>query len=229
VSSAPLNRIDFTAIYFDSEKIDRVSGLLGYTRNLSPRSKLNVRAAWVHSRLETSSGTGLGDTAISWSYLPNVEMSIGPWLPRIVGSGISVSLPTGNEDEGRGLGSTIITPFVGGVFPLTDTLSISPNLAYAHSLNKIFTDTDVRVAVLEVGLTRVVQDGWWWSIYTGYVSDFETKNTTFGGRVSAGKVFNKQWGMTFHFIDYEHFLPGVIQTERQGINYVFEAQLSYGF
>jgi hypothetical protein len=89
-------------------------------------------------------------------------------------------LPTGNEKQGRGLGSTIVTPFVGTVFPITETFSIVPNLLYAYSLDRIFTGNDVRIGLLDLGLSLVRNSGWWVNFYFGYIYDFETDNTSFG-------------------------------------------------
>lgn len=226
---APQNRVDFTGAFFDSIDLDKVTGFLGYTRNISAHSNLNVRLSYLESRFGQSRGTGIGDTTVTWSYLPNKQISVGPWFPRIVGSGVAVTLPTGNEDEGRGLGGTIITPFIGTVFPVTDTFSITPNLTYSHSADPIFTDTDVSVGHAEIGFTLVKKSGWWGSVFFGYFYDFEVDNTSFGTRLSGGKVFTNGWGVSAHYVDLEGFLPGVIPGSSPAFNQLYELTVSYGF
>lgn len=227
--TTPLNRLDFTAAFFNSVDLDKLTGLLGYTRNLSSNSNLNVRVAYLDSRFGLSGGMGIGDTTLTWSYLPKQRITVGPWFPRVVGSGIAVTLPTGNEDEGRGLGSTILTPFIGTVYSVTDTFSITPNLAYAYSIDPILTGTDVRVAQIELGFTVVRKDGWWGSGFFGYFYDFETDNTSFGTRLSAGKVFTNGWGLAAHYIDIEGFIPGVQPGADPAFNQLYELTVSYGF
>lgn len=225
----PRNRIDFTTVYFDTVDTDRFTGILDYTRNLSPSSNLGVRATYLDPRFGVSGGSGWGDTTVTYSYLRKSQMSVEPWIPRIVGSGISVTLPTGNENEGRGLGSTIVTPFIGTRFPLSDSFSLAPTLAYAYSTDPIITGKDVRVALLDLGLTWVGKTGWWASIFAGYIKDYESDNTSTGGRLSFGKVFASRWGFSAHFIDLESFRPGMLPPEEGQFNQVYELKIQYSF
>ena len=228
-SAKPVNRLDFTSVFFDSVNTDKLTGLFSYTRNFSSQSNLNLRVAYLDSQFGSSGGTGFGDTTITWSYLPGSQISVGPWFPRIVGSGIAVTLATGNENQGRGLGSTLVTPFVGTVFPVTEKFSIAPNLAYAHSVDPIVTGKDVRVALLEIGFTVVLDTGWWMRFYPGYVQDFEADNTSFGIQIAGGKVFKSGWALSAHYIDVESFNPGVIPIEKSVFNQIYEVTVSYGF
>jgi len=225
----PRNRIDFTTVYFDTVDTDRFTGIFDYTRNLSPSSNLGVRATYLDSRFGMSGGTGWGDTTVTYSYLPRSQMSVGPWIPRIVGSGISISLPTGNENQGRGLGGTIVTPFIGTRVPLSDSISIAPTLAYAYSTDQIITGKDVRVALLDLGLTWVGKSGWWASLFVGYIKDYESNNTSTGGRLSFGKVFASRWGFSVHLIDLESFRPGLLPPQDNQFDQIYELSLQYGF
>jgi hypothetical protein len=56
---------------------------------------------------------GFGDLGIAWSYVPFLSISANPWIPRTVGSGIGVIVPTGDPDDGRSLGAVIVNPFLG--------------------------------------------------------------------------------------------------------------------
>jgi hypothetical protein len=225
----PVNRLDFTYAAFDSDSLDKLTGFFGYTRGLSPKSNLNLRFAYLESRFGASGGTGIGDTTLTWSYLPNFELSVGPWVPRIVGSGISVTLPTGNEKQGRGLGSTIVTPFVGTVIPVTDTFSIAPTVLYAYSIDPIFTGNDVRIGFLDLGLSMVRNSGWWVNFYLGYIYDFESERTSFGNRLSVGKKLGSGLGLSAHYIDYESFTPGMAPIATQQYTRLYELTVSYGF
>ena len=68
--STPVNRLDFTYAAFDSDSLDKLTFFLGYTRSLSSKSNLNLRVAYLESRFGLSGGTGIGDTTVTWSYLP---------------------------------------------------------------------------------------------------------------------------------------------------------------
>lgn len=228
-SAIPVNRLDFTSVFFDSVNTDKLTGLFGYTRNLSSQSNLNLRIAYLDSQFGESGGTGFGDTTITWSYVPGTQISVGPWFPRIVGSGIAVTVPTGDAKQGRGLGSTLITPFVGTVFPVTEEFSIAPNLVYAYSVDSIITGKDVRVALLEIGFTLVLDSGWWVSLYPGFVKDFEADKTSFGTQLAGGIVFKSGWALSAHYIDVESFSPGVVPIEKSAFNQIYELTISFGF
>jgi hypothetical protein len=227
--TSPANRVDFTSVFIDNDQSDSFIGLFGYTRNLSSKSNFGIQAKYLDARFGKGGGTGFGDTTLTYSYLPSAKMSVGPWLGRIVGSGISVVLPTGDEREGRGLGSTVITPFLGTLISITDRLSFTPTLLYAYSLNPVITGKDVRVALLDLGLTWVGQSKWWASIYLGYIKDYESSHTSTGGRLSAGKQFANGFGLSAHFIDMEQFRPGLLPPPEIEFRRVYELKLSYSF
>jgi hypothetical protein len=225
----PVNRVDFTSVYIDNATSDSFIGLFNYTRNLSSKSNFGIQASYLDALFGKSGGTGLGDTTLTYSYLPNAKMSVGPWLGRVVGSGLSVVLPTGDENAGRGFGSTILTPFLGTLVSITDRLSFAPTLVYAYSLNPSVTGKDIRVALLDLGFTWVGHSGWWASIYFGYLKDYESSNTSTGGRLSAGKQFSNGLGLSAHFIDMEQFRPGLLPPPKLEYRQVYEFKLSYSF
>jgi hypothetical protein len=228
-SETPRNRIDFTSVYVDSVDTDSFTGILGYTRNLSSSSNFDVSISYLDSRYGDSGGSGIGDTTVTYSYLRNEQMSIAPWLPPRLGSGISVILPTGDERRGLGLGSAILTPFLGTQVPITDSISFTPTISYSYSIDPIITGDEVRIGLLDLGVTWVGQTGWWSSVFFGYVRDYEADHNTTGWRLSAGKVFPSGWGFTAHYIDLESFSPGQLPAEDESFNQVFELTLLYGF
>jgi hypothetical protein len=228
-SELPLNRIDLTTVFFDTNDTDSLTGIIGYTRNLSFNSNLDVRTSYLDSRFGDSGGSGIGDTTVTFSYLRNEKVSVAPWLPRKLGSGISVTLPTGNEDRGLGLGSTLLTPFLGTQVPITDSIAFTPTIAYAYSTSPIITGADVRIILLDLGVTWVGKSGLWTSLFYGYIRDIEVDDYTTGGRLSFGKVFPSGWGFTASYIDLESFNPGQLPTEDGRFNQVYELTLLYGF
>ena len=227
--SMPVNRVDFTSVYADNPQADSFIGLFNYTRNLSSNSNLGLQASYLDARFGKDGGTGFGDTTLTYSYLPNAKMSVAPWLGRIVGSGVSVTLSTGDESEGRGLGTTIVTPFLGTLISITERLSFAPTLLYAYSLNQSVTGRDIRIALLDMGLTWVGRSAWWANISIGYLKDYESDNTSFGGRLSAGKQFANGLGLSVHAIDMEQFRPGLLPPEELEFRQVYEIKLSYSF
>lgn len=223
------NRLDLTMAFFDGEGIDKLTGFVGYTRNFSQSLNLSARFAYAESLIDDEASYGIGDTSFTLSYLPQRQLTVGPWFPRIVGSGISVLLPTGDEAEGRGLGATVLTPFVGTLLPLGERLSLAPSLAYSHSLGKVFTGEDLRVGLLELGIGAVFDNGFWFRFYPGYVKDFVTDKTSFGTRTAIGYLLNERWGLTFNYIDLDFFRPGLVPIEGGQYERTYEITINYGF
>ena len=91
----------------------------------------------------------MGDVLIDYHYDPGARLSARPWIPRNLGLGMAVLLPTGSEEKGTGLGSVVAIPSVGGGWLLSQSFGISGFMEYSHSLG------DQRVRVLSAGIALV--------------------------------------------------------------------------
>lgn len=222
------HRIDLTALFLDEIEEDTATALFGYTYNLNPRSNLSFALPFEDSDFGREGGSGIGDLNISFSYVPSVSLSAKPWVPRTIGSGLSMLLPTASADVG-GLDTTIVTPFLGMVFPVGDKFAIYPLLAYAHSLEETNLGTDVRLATAEVGLTYVSDSGFWISYFPAAIHDLETDGTAVNHRWSVGKEFFRWFGLSFDYsrIERENFtidLPA-----ESGFNTLYELNVHFTF
>jgi hypothetical protein len=101
LAASTRHRIDLSALYLESEVFDSVIGLFDYAYNLTPKSNIALEFTYLDSDFGRSGGSGVGDSVITYSYEPRVGLSIHPWVPKKVGSGISLVLPTGNVKDGR--------------------------------------------------------------------------------------------------------------------------------
>lgn len=203
------HRADLSLVFHDGLDANSFSGLFEYTYNLGPRSNLGVLVPYLDSKLDEPGGTGVGDVSLTWSWAPFVSVSAAPWIPRRVGSGISLTLPTGNASDLRGLDATILTPFVGLVVPIGATrFSVFPSFTYSHSMGSVSTGEDLRVGTADLGINWLGEAGWWVTVYCTYIKDFESSKTYLNKAISVGRSFGKGWGLSIDLSESEFFLPG---------------------
>ena len=122
------NRIDLTELYLNTSRLDSATGIFGYTRDLSSGFSLSLQTTYLDSDVGGSGGGGFGDSSVALSYVPNISVAQSPWLPKRVGTGVSVVLPTGNAEERRGFDTTIVNPYTGMVYRWREKFLILPPL-----------------------------------------------------------------------------------------------------
>jgi hypothetical protein len=224
------HRIDMAAVFFDSEESDSLIGLFGYTYNLGPKSNLGFEISYLDSNFDENGGSGFGDMSATWSWVPFVPISAGPWVPKRVGSGISILLPTGNTSDGRSLDTTIITPFLGLVVPISDsTFSILPSLSYSYSTDTSVFGEDIRIGIADVGLNWVSDKNLWADFSISYIKDYEGHDTHSNIRISLGTVFSNGLGLSVMVTDLEFFVPGSLPGSEARFEQEYSINLHYNF
>jgi hypothetical protein len=125
---ASRHRLDFSVSYMESFIDNSLDASLDYAYNLTSKTNISATVTYLDSRLGKEGGGGFGDTSLTFSWAPAVNLSVAPWVPRKIGTGLGIILPTGDATDGRGLKSTILTPFVGLVFLLMTASIFTPPL-----------------------------------------------------------------------------------------------------
>lgn len=205
---ASRHRLDFSLNYLESDFDDSLGTTLGYAYSLTQKTNISATVSYLDSRLDKEGGSGFGDTSLAFSWTPAVNLSVAPWVPRKIGTGLGIILPTGDATDGRGLKSTIFTPFVGLVFPLNDSFYIYPTLTYLWSADKIITDEDIRIGVADLGVGWISARGFWITAYGAIVRDFEADDNHFNRQVSLGLNLSERWSGSFDYVNSDFFLPG---------------------
>jgi hypothetical protein len=223
------HRIDIGAAYLDSASTDSINGILGYTYSLTSNTILNVTVPYLDPDTATGRNSGFGDTILSLSFIPLVEVSANPWVPRTVGTGISVLAPTGNADEGRSLDAWVITPFLGLVVPLTDRFFLAPQLGYVHSLDKIAGDVDLRLAFAEIGIAYVSAKGFWASYFPRFAFDLERDDWAIDHRLSVGKMVTRNFGISVDYVFIERFNFGSYIPNAKGFDERIDLNVHFAF
>ena len=118
------HRLDFSLVYLDSIIDDSLNAQFAYSYSMTPRTNVSVAISYLDARLDKAGGSGIGDTNFVFSWAPTMPITVGPWVPRKVGSGIGVILPTGDASDFRSLDATVLMPFLGLVYPVTESFFI---------------------------------------------------------------------------------------------------------
>ena len=223
------HRLDFSIAYLDTFLDDSLSGAIGYTYSLTPNTNIGGSISYLDSRFDQDGGAGIGDTSLTLSWAPAVANSVQPWVPRRVGTGLSVILPTGDPVDGRSLDATVIAPFLGLVYPVYESFFIYPSLSYYRSIDKIFTGADLNIAVADLGVGWVSSKGVWVNLYAALVRDFEIDEGYLNTAISVGMVFSKNWGASIDYNDTNYFVPGAVPGVAGQINHETSLNLHYNF
>jgi hypothetical protein len=227
--AAPRHRVDISAVFLDGDSTDSLSGILGYTYTLTSNTILNVTVPYLDPDRSTGKNSGFGDTLISLSFVPVVKVGANPWVPRTVGTGISILAPTGNVDEGRSFDTWVITPYLGLVIPLSDRFFLAPQLGYVHSLDEIATGVDLRLAFAEVGFAYVSFDGFWASYFPRFAFDLERDDWAIDHRVSIGKMVTSSVGFSVDYVFIERFNFGSDTPNADGFDRQIELNVHFAF
>jgi hypothetical protein len=228
-AEVPRHRIDISAVFLDSVSTDSINGILGYTYNLTGNTNLNITAPYLDPDTATGSNSGFGDTVISLSFVPLVEVSANPWVPRTVGTGISILAPTGNAGDGRSLDAWVITPFLGLVIPLTDQFFLAPQLGYVHSLDTTAAGVDLRLAFAEFGFAYVSNKGFWASYFPRFARDLERDDWAIDHRLSVGKMVTRNVGFSVDYVFIERFNFGSDIPNTRGFDEQIELNVHFSY
>jgi hypothetical protein len=223
------HRIDLSAVFLDQISGDALYGTVAYTYDLTTNSNFNVTVPYLDPDRDTGGNSGFGDTILSLSFVPSVRMSANPWVPRTVGTGISVLAPTGNADEGRSLDAWIVTPYLGLVIPLTDRFFLAPQIGYTHSLDKTAADTDLRLAFAEVGFAYVSAKGFWASYFPRFAFDLQRDDWAIDHRIALGKMVTRKFGLSVDYVLIERFNFGSDVPNLRGFDRQIELSVHFAY
>jgi hypothetical protein len=223
------HRVDISALYTDAKSRDALNGIFGYTYNLAGTSNLSVAVPYLDPDLDTGGDSGIGDAMVSWSFVPYYSISANPWVPRTVGSGIAVLMPTGDVDKGRSLDTWVAYPFLGFVHPLTDRFFIAPRLGYIHSLGATVLGEDLRLISAEIGASFVAFDGFWVSYFPRFIHDLQTHERAINHMFSVGKQFAGGFGISLDYTALDRVDFGSDQPPQGGFNDMIEVNFHFRF
>ena len=192
----PGHRIDVSGIIFDSDSADTLAWVFAYTYDLAESINVSVTIDYLDIDFGSTGSRGFGDSLLSISWTPFTRISANPWVPRNVGTGMDLLIPTGDANEGRSLDTYVIGPYLGFVYPVSAHFTIAPNLSYYHSLDEDPFGLDIRTLSANVDLTYVCCSNFWISYTPELFRDTVTNDTGYNHSFVMGKMFSDHFGVS---------------------------------
>lgn len=223
------HRLDFGLIYLDSSAEDSINVELSYAYNFSSDSNISATISYLDTSVDKKGGEGFGDTALNFSWSPFTPLSVGPWVPKKIGTGVTVVLPTGDEKKGLGTGTTIIMPSLGFAYGLTDTFYLFPALVYGRSMDHIANGKDFDVGWIDLGAGWTLADRYWIRLYAAWIKDFEADDTHLNTALSLGVLFSERWSASFDYSNTDFFIPGTVPAPGLEPDDQYSFNLHYNF
>ena len=198
-AQAATNRFDVGFSHIDQPLIDQTSMEAKFTRIIGSHHHVVILAPLVDSDIDSGKGLRGGDLEIGYSYTPKQKLSANPWVPSDVGTGIGLSIPTGDLDDGTGTGSWRLAPRLGFVSKIGRSLAIAPALKYIFSFAEETGAAETRLLALAAPIIYVGPRAFWIQWTPEYAYNFKVDDGAFGTVLQVGKLFTQHFAVS---IDY---------------------------
>jgi hypothetical protein len=176
--SSPRHRVDFGVQWYDAAEGDSVTGSLNYSWVPLDHHAFAATVLLVGSDLSNANGSGVGDTRLQYSWVPSATLTANAWVPKTLGMGFGLIVPTGDAAKGTGADRWIAIPTLGWVFLIGERFSILPSLQYLHSFGEASAADEISTANLELGFLYVWSSGFWIQYTPSLFRDFEPVDDT---------------------------------------------------
>jgi hypothetical protein len=198
------HRLDFGSIWFDSEEGRQLTGFLQYSVTASDHHLFAATLPLIDSDVAGSAGSGIGDLALQYSYVPSAKLSASPWAPRSLGLGLGLIIPPGDFETGTASDWWIAIPSLGWVAQVSERFSLLPQLQYFQTLNRGASGFDLSSASLELGLLYVTPIEVWLNYTPKAFRDFKPEgDATLNHTLTVGKQFGRTFGTSLAFSSIE--------------------------
>ncbi len=158
---SPRHRVDLGLQWYDGAEGDIATGSLSYSWVPLDHHAFAATVLLVGSDISNAEGSGVGDTRLQYSWVPSAKLTASGWLPKTLGMGFGLIVPTGDAAKGTGEDRWIAIPTLGWVFLIGERFSILPNLQYLHSFKEGSAGEDISAANLELGFLYVWSSRYW--------------------------------------------------------------------
>ena len=187
--------MDFGVQWFDAAEGNTYTGSLDYSWVPLDHHGFAVTLPLIGSDLGETTGSGIGDTRIQYSYVPSANLTAASWVPGTLGMGFGLIVPTGDPAKGTGVDRWIAIPTVGWVFNLNERFSILPTLQYLQSFGEDSEADEISAANFELGLLYVTKSELWINYTPSLFRDFKPiADTNLDHFLTVGKQFTRTLG-----------------------------------
>lgn len=225
-------RVDIETAITDTSDADEFSWAFQYTSVLGGKHQLTALLPLVDPDLGGLPALRNGDLALGYSYTYGEEITANPWIPSNIGTGIGLSLPTGDLADDTGSGSYIVAPRLGYVWQLNYGMALLPSLEYRRSFAAEDGAIDISAFGAALPLIYVNPRAFWVNVTPLYLRDITHATGSAGGALLVGKLFLKHLAVSLSYQLLPEFGAGDdgdIETDLLRVwNLGFHMPFSYG-
>jgi hypothetical protein len=178
---------------------EQLSWQFKYTRVLRSKHQFTAALPILDPDLDHKLSLRNGDLALGYAYTFNETISANPWIPSNAGSGIGLSLPTGDWRKGTGSGSYILGARLGNVVRVNEQLALTPSVEYFHSFSGQQGAPAIRSSGATVPLVYVRNKTNWINVSPIYLFDFERSQGAPGGSLLLGKLLLRHLAVSISY------------------------------
>lgn len=218
-------RFDTELGFIDTRDADELSWRFQYTSVLRKKHQLTAVLPLVDPEVSGRLALRSGDLALGYSYAFKHNISANPWVPSNIGTGIGLSLPTGNFSDGTGSGSYVLSPRLGYVATIGRSFALLPTLQYRRSFATEEGAIDIKTITAAMPFFYVNPHAFWVNFSPLYLEDLSHRQGAFGVSVLVGKLFLKNLAVSLAYAR----LPDFAQETNDDSETIRHNSLTLGF
>ncbi|MDX2421817.1 MAG: hypothetical protein QNK43_03985 [Amphritea sp.] len=210
VAAADKHRLDLTIFQIDVAETDFFTDviLFGYTHAFNSSTRAGLMAGVTNTRqprdsnaggVSSQNQTGLSDTVVTFQHDFSEKMTVSPWVPKTLGLGASVIIPTGDADDGLSIDAWLLALNAGWGFELFSDFWLVPGFGYQTTFSE--GDFAVPSSLLYASLPIVwVSDSGFWVGYSYTIMrEFEEADWLDDHGVTVGKMFRNGFSISLDY------------------------------
>ena len=208
--AAGKHRLDLTYLdleTFDTNQIYNVV-LFGYTRTFNSDMRAGIRTgiAFIQDRpspdspsTQTINEVGPSDTVLTFQYDFSQRLTASPWVPNTLGLNAQLNIPTGDEEEGLGLDTWLLSFGAGWGVNLVKGFWLQPAIGYEFTFSEGDLAVPSRRAYATVPLIWISPSGFWIGYAPTLAYEREDHKWLHDRGLTVGKMFRNGLGLSLDY------------------------------
>jgi hypothetical protein len=229
-ADAAYSRFDTSVGYVDQSGPDQATLEMQFTRVFGGNHQVTAVLPLIDPDVDSSATLRGGDIKLGYSYTPAHALTANPWVPSDIGTGIGLSIPTGDVSDGTGTGSYIVAPRVGFVKTIGKGFAVSPNIQYLYSFDEGDDGIEFREWGFAAQLIYVGPRTIWVNWTPEYLYDTNVDDGDFGHTFIVGKLFTRHFALSFEYSRVPTFVPTASGSETEFTqSYLVNFHVPFGY